>query len=513
MIEILDFIKSLGLEVRPGLLGTLAMSLGLFAIVVVLPFKTHAFVRKVKWLYYFQAATLVTAVVVVKSFILTSVPADIAARETIEQVGNSVLWLLGAFLINQALGLFFWEGSFFRKNGTAPPGILTGLVGVGLFVFAIYGIMTFVFDRPMTGFIVSSSIVAGVLGLAMQNSLSDLIAGVAIGIERPFKIGDWVELDDDTLGEVVDINWRATHIRSWHNSLYIVPNARISNARVHNFNRPEEAYGYWFFVHVPSTVPPTLVRRVLLEAAVESVEVLNDPAPVIRVSGAGGSYKYLVFVHFRNYPSYYIGMDDLLMHVWVQCERHGIVPSAVTSEVILRRGVAEEISEPSPREMLGQLQIFSELDEESLGTLVGGLRVHALPIGTGIVHQGDAGSTLYVISAGMVRVMLDLPDGRQEEVARLGAGEYFGEMSLLAGEPRAATVMAHTDCQLLEIDKETLRLIFDKHPELMETMARSVSERQLLNQVAEQQLSERDFASQLNALAAGLVGRMKRIFG
>ncbi len=118
----------------------------------------------------------------------------------------------------------------------------------------------------------------------MQRSLSDLVAGVANSIERPFVIGVWMELDDGTLGEVVDINWRATHIKSWHSSIYILPNARISNARAHNFARPDNRYGHWFYVHIPSTVPPVLVRRVLLEAAVESDTVLDDPAMFIWVS-------------------------------------------------------------------------------------------------------------------------------------------------------------------------------------------------------------------------------------
>ena len=512
MLELIDFTKSMVGEAIPGLFGVVAASLGIFAGIVVLPIRTRNIVRRVKWLWYVQSAFLLIVVLGLKAFILSYLTSDAGSREFVEQVGQAVLWLLGAFLANQALGLFVWEGGFQRKYKTLAPGLLTGLVAGGLYLFAMYGVMTFVFERPMTGFIVSSGIVAGVLGLAMQNSLSDLVAGVAISIESPFKIGDWVELDDGTLGKVVDINWRATHILSWHNSLYILPNARISNARVHNFNRPEEAYGHWFFVHVPSTVPPVLVRRVLLQAAVESEKVLEDPPPVIRVAAAGGSYKYMIFINFENYPGLFVGMDDLLMHVWVQCARHGIVPSAVTSEVILRQGVAEEIQEPSPDELLADIALFSELDEDSRRLVVGGMRVQSVPIGNDIVCQGDDGNSLFVLTAGMVRVMLDTPTGVME-VAKLGAGQYFGEMSLLVGDPRGATVVAHTDCQLLEIDKQALQPVFDKHPELMQSMARIVTERKLSNEEQGPELSDGDLASRINALAAGLLGRIKKVFG
>ena len=85
-------------------------------------------------------------------------------------------------------------------------------------------------------------------------------------------------------------------------------------------------------------------------------------------------------------------------------------------------------------------------------------------------------------------------------------------MSLLAHEPRTATVMAHTDCQLLEIDKESMKSIFDSHPELMQIMARIVTERRLSNEELTKNLSAEDFATKLNALVANLVGRMKKIF-
>ena len=513
MMELVEFLKVFAGEIIPGVFGVVAVSLAVFAVLVYLPLKARHIIRQVKWLWYVQAVVLVLVVFSLESAVLTTVDLDGVGRESVEQVGQTVLWLVGAFLANQALGLFVWEGVFYRKYKSAPPGLLTGLIAAGLYVFALYGVMTFVFERHMTGFIVSSGIVAGVLGLAMQNSLADLVAGVALSVERPFKIGDWVELDDGTLGEVVDINWRATHIKSWYNSLYILPNARISNARVHNFHRPEKAYGYWFFIHVPSTVPPTLVRRVLLQAAIESERVLEDPPPVIRVAEGGGSYKYMVYVHFESYPSYFIGVDDYLMHAWIQCARHGIVPSAVTSEVILRQGEAEEITEPSPQELLAGIELFSGLDEESRQLLVGGMKVHAADLSEEVVGQGDDGESLYVIAAGMVRVAIQMPEGESREVARLGAGDYFGEMSLLAGDPRTASVTAHTECQLLEIDKDALRPVFDKHPDLMETMARIVTERRLSNEAMEQQTTPADFAKRLNEMAASLLGRMKNFFG
>ena len=512
MEKLFAFVKTIVIEMLPEIISVLIISAVGLLIFLVISYQTKDLIRKFRPIWYLQSALLFSVVIAAKSIAYSSFGLDAGGLDLVDKASQTLLWLLGTFVANQALHLFVWEGVFLRKYKSTPPALLMGLATAFLYLVAIYGIMTFIFERPMTGLIVSSGILAGVLGLAMQNSLADLVAGVRISIERPFKIGDWVELDDGTLGEVVDINWRATHIKSWNNSLYILPNARISNARVHNYSRPEKTYCCWIYVHIPSTVPPTLVRRVLLEAAVESEKVLIDPAPIIRVSEPGGSYKYVVFVNFESYPSHYAGLDDLFMHVWVQCARHGIVPSAVTSEIIMRKGVAEEIKGPSPDDLLAEVELFSEVDEGSRQGLVSKMKVHAIPMGEEVVCQGDQGASLYIISAGMVRVIIDTSDGGTQEVAKLGAGQYFGEMSLLAHEPRTATVIAHTDYQLLEIDKESMKSVFDSHPELMQIMARIVTARRLSNEELTKNLSAEDFATKLNALVANLVGRMKKIF-
>jgi len=422
------------------------------------------------------------------------------------------LWLVAAFLGVQALDIFIWRDLFRKKFDVDPPALLSGMTAVALYLLALFAILAFVFNLPMTGLVVSSGVVMGIIGLAMQNSLSDLVAGMALTIEQPFKIGDWVELDDGTLGEVVDINWRATHILSWNSSLYILPNSRVSNARVHNYNLPNKNYGYWFYVHIPSTVPPLLVRRVLLEACLLSSKVLKDPAPMIRVNAVGGSYKYMIFVHFESYPSYFSGVDDILMHIWVECARHGIVPSAVTTEVIMRRGIAEEIQLPAPEELFKEIELFAELDLISRRNLLGQMNVRSLAMGDEVVHQGDVGASLFVVSSGMVAVKIAVDDGPRIEVAKLGAGQYFGEMSLLVGDRRAATVVAHTDCQLLELDKFAMKPIFDKHPELMETMALAVSQRQIANQQWAETASKEDIAARLQEFAKGLLVKMKSFF-
>lgn len=512
MQQIEDYLRSLIVDFAPSLFTALIISTVFFVPIAWANLRLLPLARKARWVFYLQALLSLLAVAAVQQAILSLAPLADLGRLLAEQVGRTLLWLVAAFLVQHGLRLFLWEGRFPRRHGTPPPGLLVWLTAGAIWLSAGYGIMTFVFAQPMTGFIVSSGIVIGVVGLAMQSSLSDLVSGVAISIERPFRMGDWIELDDGTLGEVVDINWRATHVRSWQDNLYILPNARVSNSRIHNFNLPKRHYGHWFTVHIPASVPPETAKRVLMHAAVDCPAVLKDPAPLVRTAEAGASWAYRLFVFFESYKVHPRGMDELLMRIWVELARHGIVATSVTSEVVVRRGEVSALRGESPAELLDQIKLFEGLDEATRTALIGRLRVRSIAAGEAIVRQGEQGQSMFLIVTGLVRIAIAVDGSEPREVAKLSNGQYFGEMSLLAHEPRSATVTAHTDCRLLEIGQDAMRAVFDREPDLMERMARIVSERRLMNRALAEEETQEDFTLRIGRLTADLAGRIRAVF-
>lgn len=512
MDELLDYLRSLVVDFAPTLFIVLIIAAAFFLPLAWVNLRLLQLARKARWIFHILALLSLLYALAVEYIILALLPLTGAGNLLAEQVGQTLLWLTAAFLAQQGLLLFFWEGRFPRRHGTPPPGLLVWLTGGALWLAAAYAIMTFVFAQPMTGFIVSSGIVIGVVGLAMQNSLSDLVAGVAISIERPFRMGDWIELDDGTLGEVVDINWRATHVRSWEHNLYIVPNARVSNARILNYNQPRRYYGHWFKVHIPADVPPETAKRVLMHATVACPAVLEDPAPMVRTIEAGASWTYRVIVYFESFAAHPRGMDDLLMRVWLELARHGIVAASVTSETVLRRGEPSKLRGESPAELLDQVTLFEGLDADTRTALVGRLGVRSVRAGEDIVRQGEEGRSMFLIATGLVRILISIDGAAPREVAKLSNGQYFGEMSLLAHEPRTATVTAHTDCRLLEIGEDAMRAVFDHKPELMEQMARIVSERRMMNRAVSEEESQDDVARRIGRLTADLAGRIRAVF-
>jgi len=512
VIAIISFIKNLAFDNLSSTVIIFISAGAAFFFIVQITKRIFPVLKRFKWLWYIQIILVLIITFIFNSLFFRIFHTGEESKALIAKAGSTLLWLLGAYFIQQALSLFFWNGSYLKRHNTAPPGLLISLVSGALYLIAVYGILTVVFKQAMTGFLVSSSIVAAVLGLAMQDSLADIIAGIAISIEKPFRIGDWIETADGTRGEVVDVNWRATQLMSSNSSLFIIPNAKISNALIHNYSLPDRFYSYYTYIYVPVAISPVLVRRVLLEACVASEKVLNVPAPVVRVNEAGASFKYMINVHFETYPAHFAGKDDLLLNIWIKCAHHGITPSSEANEVVVRKGTTPKVSGLSPEELLSQTALFGGLSSEDRQNLIGQMHVQTAAAGTVIFEQGSTGSSLYIIATGMVRIEITFSNKTKNVVSTLGAGDYFGEMSLLANVARSATVIAHTECQLLELRRSALRPIFAQNPELIKSIARSVTERRMYNQQMADNLTEEDFAGKLNALAAKLVSRMSRIF-
>lgn len=154
----------------------------------------------------------------------------------IQEVKGVVLALIFAYLGNSALSLFIWDGLLSRYKDTLP-GIVRNLAAFIIYTAAVYATLAYVFQQPVTGLLVSSGIVLGVLGLAFQATLADIISGIALAIGRPFAVGDWVETQKGVIGKVETIDWRSTTLRTFLETTHVIPNNKIANAGVHNLSR------------------------------------------------------------------------------------------------------------------------------------------------------------------------------------------------------------------------------------------------------------------------------------
>lgn len=421
-------------------------------------------------------------ILAVEGLLLRALPvevSDLLARQ-IGLVADILVWLVFAWLVVGGLELFVWKGIVRRRTGVEVPGLLTHLVAAAVYFFTIYGIISFVFERPVTGLVISSGVVAAVVGLAMQSTLSDVFAGIAISIERPYRIGDWIELEGGVVGRVVDITWRSTRLLSRTNTIYVLPNSKVLSSVVENISLPEKRFAHSIYVSLPPEVPPDLARRLLLDAALSCRWVLAEPLPVVRFWDVGTRpYQYLLFVHFADYESLYLAKGELLMQIWSLLSRAGITPAAVAQDMFMFQGRRSKAVAPSDADLLQSTEVFASLTEEERERLMAATTSRAFRAGETIVAEAEPGASLYILSSGVVRVTRSLGEDKAVELARLGLGSCFGEMSLLTGEPRSATVSAFTDCHVLEVKKQDLDPILRRRPEVIEQLAQVMAERQV----------------------------------
>jgi len=399
--------------------------------------------------------------------------------KNIELAASSVLWLVGAWLLTRSMKLFLWATKFKEKTGAESPLLIRSLVAALIYVIALYGIWTSVLNREVTGLLVSTGIIAAVLGLALQSVLSDLFSGLAITIESPYRVGDWVEIGNGLTGQVVDITWRSTRLLSWNNSIYVVPNNVAATSVIHNYELPVKSYGHWVYVSVDSTVESARVLQLLTEAALTCRSVLNNPAPVVRFNDASTRpYRYMVYVYFRDFPSHWAGRSDLFSRIEFCLAKAGISPAAIKYDIDTREAPAVVMRKPDIHEHLQEIELFKPLAGEDIALIAGACEIRNYETGDMIIEKNDTDNSLFIISSGVVSVLDKFGGVQDMELARLGTNECFGEMSLLTGEPRSAIVKALTPVEAINVPKEALEPVLKAKPELSNKLARIMTDRQ-----------------------------------
>jgi small-conductance mechanosensitive channel len=203
----------------------------------------------------------------------------------------------------------------------------TFLYGVCLFA----GLLVFLAANDFTRLTVVAGGFAAVLAFALRQTLTDVVAGVALGIERPFRRRDWVMLEDGTIAEVVDMDWRATHLRGWDRVIFLVPNALLARPALRILPKRGQLYADTFAILVSGDEDPERVKSLLEEAPRQCEALLTRPAPVIRLADASSlPYRYSLWVHFDGYMSSFAGREELFSNIHKMFTESGI---QVTTEV------------------------------------------------------------------------------------------------------------------------------------------------------------------------------------
>lgn len=373
-----------------------------------------------------------------------------------------------------------------RRGARQIPSIFRDVTQAVAYVFVALLTLRAVGVEPGS-ILTTSALLTAVIGLALQDTLGNMVSGLALQLEHPYEVGDWIELAGErpVVGRIIEINWRATSVLTNDLVEVIVPNSAIAKANVRNYSRPSRVSRRVVVVSAPYDVPPETVRGTILAALPGALGVVDDPRPaVVTKTFADSGVEYQIFFFtddFERRESIESGVRD---RIWYAFQRAGIsIPYPIRTvyahtagdDAEARRRAAEV---DARARALSAVDFLSVLPDDARRRLAEAATRRLFAPGERIVRRGDTSRELYVVEQGTVVVEVASPGRGLEEVARLGPGDLFGELALMTGEPRSADVRADGACALFVVDHASLRPVLEEHPDLVERIGVVLADRQ-----------------------------------
>ena len=393
-------------------------------------------------------------------------------QKRIENIALFLAFIPSILFLVRALDLLAFDVFASRRGHVRAPMLLREIVSIALYVILFASVISTIFDKKITAILATGTVVAAVLGLALQETLGNVFAGIALHLEDSFEIGDVIR-SGDQIGVVEALRWRGTRLRTFANTIIILPNSKLAHEPLEVFPR-SNLNARVLQIAIDYSIPPATVLNVLTQAA-SHVDGVSSVVPALaRVAGfADSAVTYEIKYHMNDYSQRDRIDADIRKALWYALRRNGIpIPFPIRS---LQRYQPPPMHQPAEAEIvqrLGGIDILSPLSREEFQSIAVAARVHTYSKGETILRQGAEGDSMFIVHDGVVSVRVG-----DQEVARLGEGDLFGEMALLTGEMRAADVVALSDVVAVEIAKDALRPVLHDHPQLAASISTKMTER------------------------------------
>jgi small-conductance mechanosensitive channel len=374
----------------------------------------------------------------------------------------------------------------------------------------------------VAGLITTSAVVTAVIGFSLQDTLGNVMGGLSVQLDKSIAVGDWITVNG-VHGQVTEIRWRYTAIQARNWDTVIVPNGVLVKSQVTIMGRrqgmpPMQRRPIDFFVDF-RTAPTDVIQAVL-----ESLR--SDPVANMATEPGVQCLFWGVKDSFAQYTVRYwltdLGIDDptdsaIRTRIWFALRRAGIAMSIPASSVFLTHETPERDQRKADRELeqrlraIAKVDLFHGLQPPQRTSLASQLQFMPFAAGESVTHEGDRDDGLFMIVDGEAGVRIG--KGRdQREVARLTPGEFFGEMSLMTGEVRTATVIAATDLVCYRMNKSAFQQIIQETPAIADQVADVLMTRKSALSAARDE-HESDRKKRIDTAKSDLASRIRGFFG
>jgi len=432
-----------------------------------------------------------------------------------------LIWFAGGWLFNRMLSLFFWDTLIKKILHHPPPVLLVQLSSIFVLILTLSAIAHFVFHEPLTTLIAAAGGLGFVLGFAVQGLILDLFSGLAIQMDRPFKVGNFINchnrFGESMIGRVEETTWRTTRLWTTDRNMVIVPNSYITSTIVTNYSMPgvqarfELKYTLDFSISSERAIG--IFNAALLDS-VGSKGPLADPRPKTILTGVNsdGAVYLLRYYLDPTLVSPSKARNTISSNVLHHLNYAGITPSYDRQDIFY---------EKMPRQMswrnkvdriklLSNIDLFKDFSKDILESISNRFLFKELGDKEVLIKQGDDGESLFILVEGLLDVSIQVGE-ENRHLTMLRPGAFLGEMALLTGEKRSANVTTAASSLVVELTKDSIMSLATTNPEVLEKMTSAVAKRRLKNKKMES-LSDDDKNAAIQSEEKNLMAKVTNFF-
>lgn len=433
-----------------------------------------AIIDKIRFWLYLSINLLALAMLLYK---LPDFPGRVDYLGTVLKI---IMVVLGIFLIEGFLGTTFDYFLSLKKTAKVPR-ILKDVTKALLYIILAFIVLQTFFKINLTPLFTTSAVVSIILGLALQEVLGNLFSGLILNLSRPYSIGDIIKVGA-WQGQVEKIDWRATTLKNAQDNYVVIPNSILAKTEILNFSLPSLSQARELFIGIHYRHPPHLVMNIFNEIVTQTQDVLADPEPVSFLVEYGESaIKYKIRFWIEDFKRALNIESEILEKLWYRFLRENIeIPFPIRNVYLHEKEKTEENLEEKTA-MLKKIDFLKQLPDESLNFLARRLKLQVFARGETVFKQGDHGESFYIIKHGLTRLEIRNQENKIIVDTTFASGTFFGEMSLLTGQPRSATIEALEDSELLMLNKDDFHFLLADNLELQKLISHVIAERESIN--------------------------------
>ncbi len=434
--------------------------------------------------------------------------ADISFSNVIK-ITYIVLWITLAVIIIRGISALIFSLGYRLRRGYEAPSLVRNTFSIVAYIIIFAILFKKNYPTVDLGALFTTSAIFGVIiGLALQDTLGNLFAGISLQADKPFQVGDVITVGQWT-GVVETVTWRGIKLRTFQNHMVLISNSQAGKESIEVAPR-ENLNARLVFFNTLYTDSPARTINIVREAVREADNVSQKITPIVRIRNLGDNGVDYEVKYWLNDYAKYNDTDALVrQRIWYAFKRAGLNFAFPTRTLYIERtgkGAGAEADGRGFIERLSGVDIFAPLTMEEIATLAGASVSHIFAPGESVIRAGDEGSSMFVVHNGCVKVQIS-DNGKQRTVAVLKDGDFFGEMALFTGEPRTANVVAVEETEVLEIRHQAMKHLFETNPDLVEALSHTIAERRLgLKAKAEDAETHAEES-------AGIISSIRRFFG